>query len=54
MCSCNQEQDYVCPDCNGKKIVNGAQCQRCEGTGVVQDIGYDTIAEVAPMKKTRK
>ena len=51
MCSGNQEQDYVCPDCNGEKIVKGAQCQRCGGTGVVQDIGYVTIAEVAPMKK---
>jgi DnaJ-class molecular chaperone len=51
MCSGNQEQSYVCPDCNGDKIVKGVRCERCEGTGVVQDIGYDTIAEVATMKK---
>jgi len=51
MCSGNQEQDYVCPDCNDEKIVKGVQCQRCGGAGVVQDIGYDTIAEIATMKK---
>jgi len=51
---CVPEQDYVCPDCKGKKVVKGIKCERCEGTGVVQDIGFDTIAEVAPIKKSRK
>jgi len=45
------EQDYICPDCNGKKKIKGVICQRCEGTGIIQDIGYDTIAEVAPRKE---
>ena len=48
---CVPEQGYTCPDCKGKKKVNGVPCARCNATGRVLDIGFDTIAEVAPIKK---
>ena len=46
MCSPNQE--YVCPDCNGSKEIDGKPCKRCGATGAVTDIGFDAIAEPLP------
>jgi DnaJ-class molecular chaperone len=44
------EQDYICPDCDGKKKIKGIPCDRCKGTGIIRKFGYDEIVTVAPAK----
>ena len=44
----------VCPHCNGRKFINGAKCQECDGLGVYEEKRKITVKIPAGVKNNSK
>jgi DnaJ-class molecular chaperone len=44
----------VCPHCKGRKFINGAKCQQCEGTGFYQENRKITVKVPSGVKNNSK